>query len=190
MTDSIPDGGKLHADSWSTEQEAALLQTSERKRQTYGRIIHGLRIGALGVFGEVPSDQTDGLTDDQIRIYLGRFGKVSKSGPATRRGELVEMGLVRPQRLDPDAHTDTSVGPIVKRPSDLGNSMIVWELVPGDEYVAPVSTERQPKAKAANVARIVADWESGDSSLADKILRAYLNPEVVSAELRAQQAEF
>jgi len=167
----IPDGGKLHADHWSTEQQAALLQTSERKRATYDRIVRLLH--GLG-----------GCTDDELRRHLANLTDApqSKSGPATRRGELVDMGLVRPQRAGTEVD---GYGEIVKRPSDLGGPMIVWELVPADEYVRPEPkpTERQADARGLAVAERYAEWELGDAGVVGAIIRAYLNPKVVAAEL-------
>lgn len=173
------DGGKVHADAWSTEQAAADLQTSERKRETWARVVECLRVGRQHPFHRPEGEVPPGLTDDELRRDLRWVTghDQSKSGPATRRGELVDLGYVRPQR---DEH-----GEIVKRPSDLGGPMIVWELVPADEYVRPEprSSERQPTtAGLAAVIRLL-DWETGDHSLAQSIVRAYLNPEVAQREL-------
>lgn len=174
----IPDGGKVHADAWSTEQDAALLQTSERKRRTYARILNAL-------------DLHEGLNDDELRRLLAQhYGPQSKSGPATRRGELVEMGLVRPQRVQHPTDADPR-GEVVKRPSDLGGAMIVWELVPGDDYTppAPRSAERQPNPKGLAAAQAWAEWEIGDAGWAAGVIRAYLNPDTVNTELEAEQTE-
>lgn len=177
MTDTITDGGKVHADAWSTERAAADEQTTERKRRTYEQIVERYRnAGAAG------------LTDDELRaaMHAATGHPQSKSGPATRRGELVEMGYVRPRRITPNAGY---VGPAptgaAKRPSDGGRPMIVWELVPADEYVRPEPkpTERQANARGLEVARRYAEWETGDDSLAGALVRAYLNPEVVAGEL-------
>lgn len=175
MTDNISEGGKVHTDAWSTERAAAEQQTSARKREAYDQITDYLRRGrepevAMG-------DEPAGLTDDELRFRLqSRNGRASKSGPATRRGELVDLGYVRPQR--------NAQGEVVKRPSDLGGPMIVWELVPGDEYVAPSApSERQPNASGLAVARRYAGWETGDDALAASIIRAYLNPGIVADEL-------
>lgn len=168
MFENTTDGGKVHADAWSTERAAADEQTTERKRATYEQIVESYR-GAGSA----------GLTDDELRAALhARTGHPqSKSGPATRRGELVELGYVRPRR--------NAAGEIVKAPSDGGRPMIVWELVPADEYVrpAPTSSERQPNARGLEVARRYAEWETGDAALAGALIRAYLNPEAVAAEL-------
>lgn len=167
----ITDGGKLHADHWSTEMQAALLQTSERKRATYGVILQALRRHA-----------DKGLTDDELRDELtAETGRAqSKSGPATRRGELVEMGLVRLRRV-----RELPGAPTTKRPSNLGVPMMVWEVVPADEYVKPEprSTEREPDARGLAAAQRYAEWELGDAEVIGAILRAYLNPKLVEAEL-------
>jgi hypothetical protein len=167
MTDTITDGGKVHADAWSTERAAADEQTTERKRATYEQIVECFR------------DAEVGLTDDELRAAMHALTghPQSKSGPATRRGELVELSYVRPRRYP--------LGAVVKRPSDGGRPMIVWELVPADEYVRPEPStgEREPSARGLAVAKRYADWETGDSSLAGALIRAYLNPEAVAAEL-------
>ena len=172
----IPDGGKLHADHWSTEQQAALLQTSERKRATYEQILR-----LLGQSDPV----APGMTDDELRraLHNETGAQQSKSGPATRRGELVDMGLVRPQRRRVLGTEFTAE--VAKRPSDLGVPMIVWELVPADEYVKPEPkpTERQADARGLAVAERYAEWELGDAGVVGAIIRAYLNPKVVTAEL-------
>lgn len=171
------DGGKVHADAWSTERSAADLQTSERKRETWAQIAAVLRLGLAGL--GIAHMGAPGLTDDELRraLHLASGKPQSKSGPATRRGELVDLGYVRPQR---DEH-----GEIVKRPSDLGGPMIVWELVPADEYVRPEPkpTERQPTAAGLAAVQRYLAWEVGDDALAGALLRAYLNPAAVEREL-------
>lgn len=68
------------------------------------------------------------MNDDKLRRMLSlKFGPQSKSGPATRRGELVDQGIVRKAR---DAE-----GNVVKAPSDAGGNMTVWERVPDGERV-------------------------------------------------------
>jgi hypothetical protein len=183
MTDNITDGGKVHADAWSTEHAAAEAQTTERKRATYDRIVNLMRHYAyrddLLVHYEGAGYPGAGWTDDELRAGLAIVTGTSqsKSGPATRRGELVDLGYVRPQRDEQ--------GAIVKRPSDGGRPMIVWELVPAAEYVkpAPRSAEREPNARGLVVARRFADWDTGDPELGNGVVRAYLNPELVAAEL-------
>lgn len=67
------------------------------------------------------------MNDDKVRRMLGLKygGSPSKSGPATRRGELVDLGLVRKAR--------DAAGDVVKAPSDAGGNMTVWEVVPEGE---------------------------------------------------------
>jgi hypothetical protein len=153
--------GKLPAEPWSTEYEAALLQTPDARREQYRLISRLLGNGR-------------GMTDDELRDGLAAAtGKTpSKSGPATRRGELVEQGLVRPQRA---RLADGTLLEIVKRPSNLGVPMIVWELVPEGEPIVP-----QPRTRTLNAAGRAAAQKYAEDNLAlfpaevDEILQRYL----------------
>lgn len=112
----MTDMGKVRHGAHDTEVEAAErvgVHLRERQQQV---------LDLLTEYGP--------MNDDKLRRMLGlKFGAQSKSGPATRRGELVDQGLVRKAR---DAE-----GAVVKAPSDAGGNMIVWEVVPEGEHGDP-----------------------------------------------------
>lgn len=146
------------------------------------RVQRSIKMAQSLALTAITEEYPDGLTDDALRHELiDAAGGASKSGPATRRGELVKLGLVRILRDEN--------GLPVKRDSDAGMPMMVWQAVPPEEYVEPAAepTERQPNATGLAAARARAEWEIGEASWADLILRAYLNPTLDAAELEAER---
>lgn len=130
----MSDMGKVRTGAHDTEVEAAErvgLHLRESQQQV---------LDLLAEYGP--------MNDDKLRRMLSlKFGPQSKSGPATRRGELVEQGIVRKAR---DAE-----GNVVKAPSDAGGNMTVWERVPDGERV-PAGVRRS-KPEAAHVRAFVVD---------------------------------
>lgn len=109
----MTDMGKVRAGAHDTEVEAA-ERAGVHLREQQQRVLD-----LLTEYGP--------MNDDKVRRMLGLKygGSPSKSGPATRRGELVDMGLVRKAR--------DAAGAVVKAPSDAGGNMTVWEVVPEGE---------------------------------------------------------
>lgn len=151
--------------------------------EAWERVQLTLRESQEAAFQALASVYPQGMTDDELRHALHTLTghRQSKSGPATRRGELVELGLVRIQR-DDDRQP-------VRRTSDSGGPMTVWEVVPSHEYIEPEPTSpwKSPTAKGLQAARARSEWETGDANWANVILRAYLNPELDSAELEEER---
>lgn len=122
----MTDMGKVRHGAHDTEVEAAeRVGPKVRERQQQA-------LDLLTQYGP--------MNDDKLRRMLSlKFGPQSKSGPATRRGELVDMGLVRKAR--------DAAGEVVKAPSDGGGNMTVWEVVPEGERTEtdarPVSAGRR-----------------------------------------------
>lgn len=113
----MSDMGKVRAGAHDTEVEAA-ERAGVHLRENQQRVLD-----LLTEYGP--------MTDDKIRRMLGlKFGGTpSKSGPATRRGELVDQGLVRKSR--------DAAGAVVKGTSDAGGNMTMWEVVPEGERGDP-----------------------------------------------------
>jgi hypothetical protein len=164
--------GKVRAASRPTAVAAADAQTPEMLRASQQQIYR--------ILSDRPS------TDDELRAAVAaENGAASKSGPATRRGELADAGWVRPHTAD---------GATVKRPSDAGHPMMVWEAVPAAEHVAPppapkaIRADAIPHSDRLAVARRLARWDHGDEAVADAIVDAYLNPHEAAARLDAEGA--
>lgn len=161
---------RVHASDRDTSHEAAESLTNgilkERQRMVYEILL-----------------ESNGLTDDELRReVIARAGAASKSGPASRRHELELSGWVRPAVFH---------GMVLKRLSDAGKRMTVWDAVPESEYVAPTPPEPvdpiDPAALA--VARRVARWEFGDADMGERIVRAYLNPQAAQAALDEEMSD-
>jgi hypothetical protein len=166
--DAVNLAGRVRSTDRDTSQDAAGALTNgilrERQQQVYA----------------ILTAAPDGLTDDEIRAaVLLLDGGVSKSGPATRRGELERSGWVRAMQDENGT---------VKRPSDNGHPMTVWVAVPEEDWTGPVLTAREQRAAAAHergmqAARRRALWELGQGAWADAIVDAYLRPDESDAEL-------
>lgn len=159
----------------STSWDAALSLTNERTAVLYYRIRGILQAGGP-------------MTDEELLRWLQTEhapDKFSASGVRSRRNELVMTGWVTELRDEG--------GAVVKRPLASGHPGIVWRAaLEGEE--APTGSAEPTKAERAHAAGMEAArrwalWNVGDPEHADKIVRAYLDPETVMAELDADGAD-
>lgn len=157
-----------------TSWDAALLQTPEKTAKLYRRIRREL-------------ERSGPATDEELLAALREHypaDKFSDSGVRSRRNELVGVGWVTEDRLDS--------GEVIKRRGSTGTQRIVWRAVlEGEE--APAGSAEPSAAEVAHnagmaAARRYAEWHIGDRTWAGGVIRAYLEPAKVSAELDEEGA--
>ncbi len=173
MTDIDP-RVRVQRNGRSTSWEAALSLTPKRT----AKLMHRIRAELTN---------RGPMTDEELLARLVAAypdDKFSASGVRSRRNELVAVGWVTEERTDD--------GAVVKRRGSTGGRMTVWRAaLEGEE--APTGAAKPTKAEHDHAAGIAAarrwaQWNIGDPTHADDIVRAYLEPAAVGAELDAEGA--
>lgn len=173
--------GKVRARDLSTSWEAA-------KAQKAGRVA-AIQVAIYELLRTSRARGEDGKTHEEILLRVGAlafpdgrggYAMAASSSLRTRTAELVQAGWV------------VNAG---KRRNKSGRLMTVWravldsdslvDLLPEPaEHVATLSKHEKGMKSVA----LMADWEGVDSLVADRIIAAYLHPELTERTIAAEMS--